>query len=87
MVFENIGFSQDVLRAEPLDSNENIGPPADPLDDDSNMTRYEPPIGYNEKITKFFACAECDLGPLGWCEDGLNGKIYWIVCNRVRYKS
>ncbi|KAL1944064.1 hypothetical protein VTO73DRAFT_3882 [Trametes versicolor] len=32
---------------------------------------------------KFLACAECDLGPLGWCEEG--GSEFWLACNRVGY--
>jgi len=32
---------------------------------------------------KLLACAECDLGPLGWSEEG--GSEYWLACSRVRY--
>ena len=32
---------------------------------------------------KLLACAECDLGPLGWCEEG--GKEFWLACTRVGY--
>ena len=32
---------------------------------------------------KLLACAECDLGPLGWCEEG--GKEFWLACPRVGY--
>lgn len=31
---------------------------------------------------KLLACAECDLGPIGWAE----GTDYWLVANRVAYK-
>ncbi|KAH9919500.1 acyl-CoA N-acyltransferase [Epithele typhae] len=33
---------------------------------------------------KLLACAECDLGPLGWCEEG--GREFWLACNRVGYR-
>ena len=32
---------------------------------------------------KLLACAECDLGPLGWSEEG--GSEYWLACSRVSY--
>ncbi|KAI0746717.1 acyl-CoA N-acyltransferase [Daedaleopsis nitida] len=34
---------------------------------------------------KLLACAECDLGPLGWCEEG--GSEFWLACNRVGYRA
>ncbi|EJD37669.1 Mss4-like protein [Auricularia subglabra TFB-10046 SS5] len=34
---------------------------------------------------KLLACAECDLGPLGWCFEG--GSEYWLVSDRVGYRS
>ncbi|KAI0360716.1 acyl-CoA N-acyltransferase [Trametes cingulata] len=34
---------------------------------------------------KLLACAECDLGPLGWCEEG--GTEFWLACNRVGYRA
>ncbi|KAJ6600811.1 Mss4-like protein [Mycena sp. CBHHK59/15] len=33
---------------------------------------------------KLLACAECDLGPLGWCKEG--GIEFWLACSRVGYK-
>ncbi|KAG2127985.1 Mss4-like protein [Suillus clintonianus] len=36
------------------------------------------------KKLKFLICAECDLGPLGWCEEG--GKEFWLACSRVGYR-
>ncbi|KAG1768882.1 Mss4-like protein, partial [Suillus placidus] len=33
---------------------------------------------------KFLICAECDLGPLGWCEEG--GNEFWLACSRVGYR-
>lgn len=37
-----------------------------------------------DKPLKLLACAECDLGPVGWCEPG--GTEFWVACQRVRYK-
>ncbi|KAE9394079.1 Mss4-like protein [Gymnopus androsaceus JB14] len=37
------------------------------------------------KKLKLLACAECDLGPLGWSEEG--GNEFWLVCSRVGYRS
>jgi hypothetical protein len=34
---------------------------------------------------KLLICAECDLGPLGWVEEGSSGMTYWLVFNRVGY--
>ncbi|KAG6856689.1 hypothetical protein H0H87_001904 [Tephrocybe sp. NHM501043] len=34
---------------------------------------------------KLLACAECDLGPIGWAEDG--GKEFWVACSRVGYRE
>ncbi len=36
----------------------------------------------NAAPRKLLACAECDLGPLGWAE----GTDYWLLTNRVAYK-
>jgi len=38
-----------------------------------------------DKPLKLLACAECDLGPVGWCEPG--GNEFWVACRRVRYKT
>ncbi|EJD07915.1 acyl-CoA N-acyltransferase [Fomitiporia mediterranea MF3/22] len=34
---------------------------------------------------KLLICADCDLGPLGWCLEG--GKEFWLVCTRVGYRA
>ncbi|KAJ3808554.1 Mss4-like protein [Lentinula aff. lateritia] len=34
---------------------------------------------------KLLICAECDLGPLGWSEEG--GTEFWLACSRVGYCS
>ncbi|KAJ7100605.1 acyl-CoA N-acyltransferase [Mycena belliarum] len=33
---------------------------------------------------KLLVCAECELGPLGWCKDG--GTEFWLACSRVGYR-
>jgi ribosomal protein S18 acetylase RimI-like enzyme len=40
---------------------------------------------HSDKPLKFLACAECDLGPVGWCEPG--GTEFWVACQRVRYRT
>ncbi|KAH9960625.1 acyl-CoA N-acyltransferase [Russula dissimulans] len=40
---------------------------------------------HTDKPLKLLACAECDLGPVGWCEPG--GNEFWVACRRVRYKT
>ena len=37
------------------------------------------------KKLKLLACAECDLGPLGWSEEG--GTEFWLACSRVGYRT
>ncbi|KAH9950740.1 acyl-CoA N-acyltransferase [Amylocystis lapponica] len=37
------------------------------------------------KNLKLLLCAECDLGPLGWCEEG--GSEFWLACTRVSYRE
>ncbi|KAJ7678228.1 acyl-CoA N-acyltransferase [Mycena polygramma] len=34
---------------------------------------------------KLLACAECDLGPVGWCKEG--GTEFWLACSRVGYRT
>ncbi|KJA18247.1 hypothetical protein HYPSUDRAFT_145216 [Hypholoma sublateritium FD-334 SS-4] len=34
---------------------------------------------------KLLTCAECDLGPLGWSQEG--GTEFWLACSRVAYRS
>ncbi|KAI6026510.1 Mss4-like protein, partial [Pisolithus microcarpus] len=35
------------------------------------------------RTLKWLICAECDLGPLGWTEEG--SKEFWLACSRVKY--
>ncbi|KII85588.1 hypothetical protein PLICRDRAFT_178638 [Plicaturopsis crispa FD-325 SS-3] len=50
-------------------------------------------IGFSKRIpqsdgtgpgVQLLACAECDLGPLGWAQQG--GKEFWVACTRVGYR-
>jgi len=47
------------------------------------FTRPVKPLMESGRRIKLLACAECDLGPLGWCEEG--GSEFWLACSRVRY--
>ncbi|KAJ7182668.1 acyl-CoA N-acyltransferase [Mycena crocata] len=48
-------------------------------------------IGFSHAIfslgdkIQLLACAECDLGPLGWCKEG--GAEFWLACSRVGYQT
>ncbi|KZT25593.1 Mss4-like protein [Neolentinus lepideus HHB14362 ss-1] len=48
-----------------------------------NIGFSKPLVGSTNPNMKLLACAECDLGPLGWCEQG--GKEFWLAAGRVRY--
>jgi len=37
----------------------------------------------SSKPIKFLICADCEVGPLGWCEVG--GKEFWLASSRVKY--
>lgn len=37
------------------------------------------------KRMKLLACAGCDLGPIGWCEEG--GSQHWVHVERVAYRT
>ncbi|KAG7092736.1 hypothetical protein E1B28_009064 [Marasmius oreades] len=41
------------------------------------------PVSPSGKKIKLIACAECDLGPLGWSEEG--GTEFWLASTRVGY--
>ncbi|KZO90658.1 Mss4-like protein, partial [Calocera viscosa TUFC12733] len=36
------------------------------------------------RARKYLACAECELGPIGWCWEG--GTQYWVSVERVGYR-
>jgi len=37
------------------------------------------------KPVKFLACADCDIGPLGWCYEG--STEFWLAASRVTYRQ
>jgi len=39
----------------------------------------------SSRPVKLLTCAECDLGPLGWVEEGHSRTTYWLVADRVGY--
>jgi len=45
---------------------------------------FSKPVGGSGSKKKLLACAECDLGPLGWSEEG--GTEFWLACSRVAYR-
>lgn len=42
-------------------------------------------VSSSGKNLKLLACAECELGPLGWCAEG--GSEFWLVADRVGYRA
>lgn len=72
-----------------------IGP--DPVLGDASGTYPQPDSGESDgsggsgvplartttTMAQLLACAECNLGPLGWCKEG--GTEFWLACSRVRY--
>jgi len=48
------------------------------------FTRPVRPLSGGANI-KLLACAECDLGPLGWSQEG--GTEFWLACSRVGYRD
>ncbi|PFH51637.1 hypothetical protein AMATHDRAFT_142224 [Amanita thiersii Skay4041] len=40
-------------------------------------------MGNTTEQMKLLACAECEVGPLGWCMVG--GTEFWVACERVAY--
>ncbi|KAI0691418.1 Mss4-like protein [Cytidiella melzeri] len=42
-------------------------------------------IADTKKRIKLLACAECELGPLGWHEEG--GTEFWLAIDRVGYRE
>ncbi|KAK7052324.1 acyl-CoA N-acyltransferase [Favolaschia claudopus] len=49
-----------------------------------NIGFSRPVESLGEKM-KLLSCAECDLGPLGWCKEG--GTEFWLACSRVGYRN
>src|ERR1700761_1414208 len=40
---------------------------------------------FSAKPVKYLACADCDLGPLGWCYEG--SPEFWLAASRVAYRE
>ncbi|KAJ3508475.1 hypothetical protein NLJ89_g5741 [Agrocybe chaxingu] len=72
MAFENIGFTRPI---KPLTESGKASP---------SWGVPELILSTGKKI-KLLACAECDLGPVGWCEEG--GSEFWLSCSRVAYRG
>ncbi|KAL5504972.1 hypothetical protein ACEPAH_7635 [Sanghuangporus vaninii] len=41
--------------------------------------------GTQGQTLKLLSCADCDLGPLGWCVVGV--PQFWLLCERVGYRT
>ncbi|KAF9646296.1 acyl-CoA N-acyltransferase [Thelephora ganbajun] len=86
---------QDLLPHLPAPSESistwKVGPPANPMVFENigfskTLPTDGPPAASDgSRLVKLLTCAECDLGPLGWVEEGPNGATYWLVANRVGY--
>jgi len=51
-----------------------------------NISFSRPTEGGNTgKPIKFLACADCELGPLGWCYAG--SPEFWLAATRIAYRS
>lgn len=69
-----------------------MGPPANPMVfENIGFSKSLPTDGSHvvprggSRPVKLLTCAECDLGPLGWVEEGPSGMTYWLVVQRVGY--
>lgn len=52
----------------------------------SRLTCFDDPSPTaSSKPIKLLICADCDVGPLGWCEEG--GEEFWLACSRVKYAA
>ncbi|KZV98077.1 Mss4-like protein [Exidia glandulosa HHB12029] len=86
------------VQLEPATAGSHPDLPALPTDAESevecwlvtpNPMAFEN-IGFSRPVAsstgkKFLACAECDLGPLGWCFEG--ESQFWLVADRVGYRT
>lgn len=89
---------RESLQLEPVSSQSALEPlPAPPATlkwwrITPNAMAFEN-IGFSKTILresdgkklKLLSCAECDLGPLGWCEEG--GSEFWLASTRVGYRA
>ena len=71
MAFENIGFSKGIVA----DGKPHV----------IAIHLWLRPLHRPGKRLKLLSCADCDLGPLGWCEEG--GAEFWLAASRVSYRE
>jgi hypothetical protein len=74
MQFENIGFTRPMQFEGQHNTDSSFICP--------NNTIGTPAA--TDRKLKLLICAECDLGPLGWCEE--RGTEFWLACSRVGYR-
>jgi len=72
------------LPPQPETSNWWLITPNAMVFENIGFTRLGKPSTSGKRL-KYLICAECDLGPLGWCEEG--GSEFWLACSRVRYRG
>ncbi|KAF9524930.1 Mss4-like protein [Crepidotus variabilis] len=91
---------RDSIQLEPEDSPQDPRLPALPVPPDTaqwwlvtgspmafeniGFTRPVQPLLASGQKIKLLICGECDLGPLGWSEEG--GSEFWLACSRVAYR-
>jgi hypothetical protein len=75
MEFENVGFTRPVQPLTELGASLRS-----PLS--SFLCTH---VHCEGRKIKLLTCAECDLGPLGWSEEG--GSEFWLSCSRVAYRT
>ncbi|KAG6867847.1 hypothetical protein C0993_010302 [Termitomyces sp. T159_Od127] len=83
MQFENIGFSRPVQGVTQGGNGEFLANTFLPRRTGVLIGASMVPIPGHP--LKLIACAECNLGPLGWSEEG--GQEFWVACRRVGYRA
>jgi len=89
------------VQIEPIGNHERVNLPALPIPPETaqwwlvtpalmqfeNMGISRPVHGLsnNGLQMKLLVCAECNLGPVGWFEEG--GSEFWVACSRVAYRG
>jgi hypothetical protein len=73
MTFENVGFSKPV---------QNDGHSSQCI---SACKTVDVTADLRVASMKLLTCADCDLGPLGWCIP--QSGEFWLACSRVGYKE
>ena len=80
--FENVGFSNSISDINNIINNSNIN-----NNNNNNNNNNSNDISINNsKMIKYLCCADCELGPIGWCTQEvyiciyLYMYIYMCVC-------